>query len=113
MFDIGFWELLLIGVIMLLVVGPERLPSLARTAGMWMGRFKRMVGSVKSEIEEELRAEELKRMIDKNATNNSLHEIVEETRETVQSIEKSFKEEPTGEPSDPPPSTSSNSLKHD
>ncbi len=60
MFDIGFWELSLIMVVVLLVVGPERLPRLARTAGIWVGRARRMVAEVKAEVDRELRAQELK-----------------------------------------------------
>ena len=41
MFDIGFWELTIIGVVALLVIGPERLPRVARTAGLWLGRASR------------------------------------------------------------------------
>jgi len=60
MFDVGFWELSLIMVVVLLVVGPERLPKLARTAGVWIGRARRMVADVKAEVNRELRAQELK-----------------------------------------------------
>lgn len=60
MFDVGFWELSLIMVVLLLVVGPERLPKLARTAGVWVGRARRMVADVKAEVNRELRAQELK-----------------------------------------------------
>lgn len=59
MFDIGFTELLLIGVVALLVVGPERLPKVARTAGHLLGRFQRYVSSVKSDISREVQLEEL------------------------------------------------------
>jgi len=64
MFDIGFQELLLIGVVALLVVGPERLPRLARTAGLWIGKARRMVAQVKDEVERELHADELKQMLE-------------------------------------------------
>jgi len=59
MFDIGFFELCVIGVVALLVLGPERLPRAARTAGLWVGRAKRMVSQVKRDIDEEIRQEEL------------------------------------------------------
>ncbi len=62
MFDIGFWELSLIAVISLLILGPERLPRVARTAGLWISKMKRMVADVKSNIDEELRMEELKEL---------------------------------------------------
>lgn len=61
MFDIGFFELLVVGVVALLVLGPQRLPLAARTCGLWLGRLRRTVGSIQSEIREELRMEELKR----------------------------------------------------
>ncbi len=60
MFDIGFWEISLIMVVLLLVVGPERLPKLARTAGIYVGKARRMVAEVKAEVNRELRAQELK-----------------------------------------------------
>lgn len=61
MFDIGFFELLVVGVVALLVLGPERLPAAARTCGLWLGRVRRSLSSIQSEIREELRMEELKR----------------------------------------------------
>lgn len=60
MFDVGFWELSLIMVVVLLVVGPERLPKLARTAGVYVGKARRMVADVRAEVNRELRAQELK-----------------------------------------------------
>jgi sec-independent protein translocase protein TatB len=77
MFDIGFLELLVIGVIALLVVGPERLPRLARTAGLWLGRARRTLSSVKAEIDSELKAEELKEILAKQAQSNPLETIIE------------------------------------
>ena len=47
MFDMGFWEVVLIFVILLIVVGPERLPKLARTVGLWVGKARTMVSSVR------------------------------------------------------------------
>lgn len=64
MFDIGFWELAIIGVIALLVLGPERLPRVARTAGMYLGKARRTWSSVRREIERELAAEDLKRSLE-------------------------------------------------
>ena len=64
MFDIGFWEVGIIGVIALLVVGPEKLPGLAREAGRWVGRAQRMAGELKAEIEREADFQELKKLRD-------------------------------------------------
>ena len=80
MFDVGFFELLLIGVVALLVVGPERLPKLARTAGMWLGRGRRFLNSVKQDIDREMKADELRQILDKQKQSNPLHEIVEDTK---------------------------------
>ena len=61
MFDIGFTELILIGVVALLVLGPERLPDAARVAGLWMGRIKRGFNTIKEDVERELGADEIRR----------------------------------------------------
>ena len=63
MFDIGFFELLLIGIVGLLVLGPERLPIAARTAGLWIGRIRRSVANMQREITSQLEAEELRQKL--------------------------------------------------
>ena len=63
MFDVGFWEILLILVLALIVLGPERLPQAARTVGYWVGKARRYVEGVKSEVEKEFDGSELKRML--------------------------------------------------
>lgn len=60
MFDIGFAEILIVGVVALIVLGPDRLPHALKTAGLWVGRIKRAIGSVQKEISEELRVEEMR-----------------------------------------------------
>ncbi len=64
MFDIGFWELSLIGIVGLLVIGPERLPAVARTVGKWVGRANRFIANVKDDINKELKDEDLKRILE-------------------------------------------------
>jgi sec-independent protein translocase protein TatB len=86
MFDVGFFELLLLGVVALLVVGPERLPKLARSAGMWLGRGRRFISSVKEDIDREIKADELREILEKQKRNNPMHEIVEETRSGLDEI---------------------------
>ena len=84
MFDVGFQELTLIGVIALIVVGPERLPKMARTIGLWMGKIRYYVGQVKSDIDREVRAQELKEMLNKPAEElDDLYKVAEETKGTL------------------------------
>ncbi|MCG6899418.1 MAG: Sec-independent protein translocase protein TatB [Gammaproteobacteria bacterium] len=78
MFDIGFWEIIFILVITLLVVGPERLPRIARTAGLWVGKMRGFVASVKADIDQELAAEELKKALKKQASVHELEELIDE-----------------------------------
>jgi len=63
MFDVGFWEILLILILALVVIGPERLPGAARTAGLWVGKARRYIEGVKSEVESEFDVKEFKRII--------------------------------------------------
>ncbi len=80
MFDIGFWELGLISVVALLVIGPERLPGVARTAGKWIGTAKRFVNTVHNDISSEVgKADELKRLLEEQTNLQSVHEILETT----------------------------------
>jgi sec-independent protein translocase protein TatB len=86
MFDVGFLELVVIGVVALLVVGPERLPKLARTAGMWVGRGRKFINSVKADIDREMKADELRQILAKQKQSNPLHEIVEDTKKSFDEI---------------------------
>ncbi len=72
----------------LLVVGPERLPGLARTAGAWVGKARRLVNSVKADIDREMRAEELKKILDKQNEFRDVYDVVEETRKDLKTSEK-------------------------
>ena len=63
MFGISFSELLLVGLVALLVLGPERLPGAARTAGLWIGRLKRSFNSIKMEVEREIGADDIRRQL--------------------------------------------------
>ncbi len=89
MFDIGFSELLLIGVVALLVIGPERLPKVARTVGAWLGRLNRYVSEVKGDIDRELRLEELRKMQQEMKDSAQKYEILadETGREIKREVE--------------------------
>jgi sec-independent protein translocase protein TatB len=86
MFDIGFWELGLISVVALLVIGPERLPAVARTVGHWIGKARKFVRSVQSDFGEEIsKTEELQRLLEKESEIKQMHEIIEQTVDDVRS----------------------------
>jgi sec-independent protein translocase protein TatB len=83
-FDLSFWEITVILIVALLVVGPERLPGLARTAGLWMGKARRFVASVKADIDREFKTEELRRLVDKQAQEMAeLREMLDETKSAI------------------------------
>ena len=60
MFDIGFWEIALIFVVALVVVGPERMPQLIRTTGQWIGRMQRIARELRAEFEREAHSQEFR-----------------------------------------------------
>ncbi len=80
MFDIGFSEMLVIAVVALVVIGPERLPKVARTAGHLLGRLQRYVSDVKSDINREIQLEELKK-------------LQAEIQDSARNVEQSVKQE--------------------
>ncbi len=82
MFDIGFSELLLVAVVALVVLGPERLPKAARFAGLWVRRARAQWYSVRAELERELEAEELKRSL--RQTQESLRQAEAVLREEAE-----------------------------
>jgi sec-independent protein translocase protein TatB len=84
MFNIGSFEVLLICIIALVVLGPERLPGAIRTTGLWIGRFRRSFYKVKSEIERELNADEIRRQLH----NESILADLEKTKSDVKKIAK-------------------------
>lgn len=90
MFDVGFWELLLIGIVALVVVGPERLPEVARTTGRWVSKARRFVAGVKSDINSELESGELHKIL------GAQKEQIQELRTMVDSTRKEL-ETTTGE----------------
>ena len=78
MFDIGFSEMMIVAVVALVVLGPERLPRVARQAGQWMGKLQRYVSDVKSDINRQMELEELRK-------------LQSEVKDAAANLEKSFK----------------------
>jgi len=88
--EIGFQEIILIMVVALLVIGPERMPGLARKAGLLFGKARRFVSSVKEDIDRELAAEELKKIIEQQKESAGLHDIIEETKESIDEVRQEY-----------------------
>lgn len=107
MFDIGFSELVVIGVVALVVIGPEKLPRVARTAGVLFGRMQRYVNQVKADINREMETSELSKVKSEfESAARSFQSDVESTvakteqdlREVESSIARELKTEPLAEP---------------
>lgn len=84
MLDIGFLELMIIGIVGLLVLGPERLPRAARTAGLWIGKIKRTVSGMQREISAQLETEELRQKL--NEQQKKLDDSLKKAKLDVESI---------------------------
>lgn len=109
MFDIGFSELLVIGIVALIVIGPEKLPRVARTIGHLAGRLQRYVNDVKADINREIELDELRKMRDsmqnaaseiQTAVNTELTRTADELNQSVQG-EKPKEEAKLTEPAPP------------
>ena len=85
MFDFSFWELAIVMAVALVVVGPDKLPALAAKLGRWLGKIKQMLTSVRSDIEQELKAAELKEMLEQQKDEISqLRDILKDTQRTAE-----------------------------
>ena len=82
MFDIGFPELILVSIVALLVIGPEKLPQTIRTLSLWLGRLKRSLASIKADIEAEIGADEIRQQIH----NESILKELKESKEQLDGI---------------------------
>ena len=88
MFDVGFSELVVIAIVALVVIGPERLPGVARTAGHLLGRLQRYVNDVKADINREIQLDELKKL--KAEMQDSAQDFERSIRGQVESVEQAF-----------------------
>lgn len=84
MFDIGFSELLLVFVVTLLVVGPEKLPTVAQKMGRFFGQIKRTFNQVKHDVEQELEIEAVKAKLKENAMAEEARQLAAELSETIE-----------------------------
>ena len=96
MFDVGFSELMVIAIVALVVIGPERLPKVARTAGLLFGRLQRYVNDVKADISREMQLDELKKMQAemRDSVRSFEHGITSEMQSVEQSVEEVVRQGP-------------------
>ena len=84
MFNVHSTEILLILIVALIVIGPDKLPAAVKTAGLWIGRFRRSFYKVKAEIERELNTDEIRRQLH----NESVMAQIEDAKEKVNTVAK-------------------------
>lgn len=104
MFDVGFWELAIVAMVALIILGPERLPRAARTAGMWVGRARRMLSDVKADIDREIRSSELQ---DLRKIGDEVKEAGADLQKTVSGLNEKI--DAGDAPGSPPTPTADNS----
>jgi sec-independent protein translocase protein TatB len=92
MLDVGFSELLLLGIVALVVLGPEKLPHVARIAGAWVGRIRRTVSNMQAEIEREVAAQELKARLEKEYQSLSNSDLAQTLKQEAHNIDASFQD---------------------
>ncbi len=86
MFDVGFWELFLVALIVLLVVGPERLPALAKQAGSYIGKLRNFLANTKEQVFDEIDGDNIKKHLQLQDEENSILDIVKDVKEQVEDI---------------------------
>lgn len=84
MFDVGFSELLLLAIVALVVLGPEKLPHAARIAGAWFGRIRRTVSTLQAEIEREVAAQEVRAKLEKQLGGTGIVEALQQERQDLE-----------------------------
>ena len=88
MFDFGLWEIAIIGIITLIVVGPEKMPALARKAGLYAGKLKKFISKIKNDINNEIEADELKKQLSIKNEDLSLSQTLKEAKSSIDEIKQ-------------------------
>ena len=87
-FDFGLWEIAIIGIITLIVVGPEKMPALARKAGLYAGKLKKFITKIKTDINDELKADELKKQLSIKNEDLSLSQTLKDAKSSINEIKQ-------------------------
>jgi sec-independent protein translocase protein TatB len=98
MFEVGFSELLMVGLVALLVIGPEKLPKAARIAGFWVGKARSIVAGVQAEIRHELLAEEMRQLAREHFDSDELRQTIHDSEAAIQAIEATMQALPDSQP---------------
>lgn len=116
MFDIGFFELLVVGIVGLLVIGPERLPETVRTVALWFGRFKQSISETRAELEKQVGADEIRRQLHNERIMKQLRDTRDDVNRTLNSdilktpaAKSTTADEPSNTIAPPEPSKASSS----
>lgn len=90
--NIGFTELVLLGIVALVVLGPEKLPGAIRTISLWIGRLKRSFNSIKTDIEREIGADEIRRQLRNEAIMDKFKQTKAQVNDAVSTVRKQTEE---------------------
>ena len=80
MFDIGFWELSVIALVALIVIGPDKLPAVARNVGKWVGRIRRFVNQIKSDIDREIQQDGIRKALEEESGFGDIKQALDNER---------------------------------
>lgn len=86
--NIGFFELILVGIVALLVLGPDKLPGAIRTASLWIGRLKRSFNTIRMDIEKEIGADEIRRQLRNEAIMDKFKQTKAQVNDAVNTVKK-------------------------
>jgi sec-independent protein translocase protein TatB len=92
MFDVGFFELVVVGVVALVVLGPDKLPGAIRTAALWIGRLRRSFNAIKQDIEREVGADEIRRQLRNEEIMEKFRNAQTQIKNTIKDVEKGTEE---------------------
>jgi sec-independent protein translocase protein TatB len=98
MFDFGFWEISIIAIITLIVVGPDKMPALARKAGLYVGKFNKFVRKIKTDINDELQVDELKEQLSIKDEKSTLSQVLGDVKTSVDKYKQEIKKSPESTP---------------
>lgn len=90
MFEVGFSELMMVGLVALIVIGPQKLPTVARVAGLWIGKTCNTIDQVKTEISLQLQAEELRQLGQQKMVAEQLQQTIGDSEAAVLEINAAF-----------------------